>query len=740
MKKLGRNDLCPCNSGKKTKYCCEQMEGGNPGANSNEFVSKPFQSALNHHRGGDLLRAERLYNEVLRLAPTHAASIHHLGLIAHQRGDNPTAINLIEKALKLDPCDAAAHNDLGLAFQADGQLYAAITAYRDALKFRPNYAQAYNNIGTAYYRLENIPTSIANYRKAISLDYKYVQAYSNLGKAFERINSPIEAANAFATALSLHDDVAARWGFARSIVLCGDTARVMNAETLLIRAISTPWARPASLSQSAIRLLKSGPLGTTISRATGTWPIRLTKAQLFSTNEFSACVSNMLLKCLLEHIGVADIEMERFLTVVRSALLGAAGEQEPSVDAHLRLRSDEVLVFACALAKQCFINGYIFDCTDEELSRIERLKDQLAVALDVKLDPPPLWLAVLAAYDTLGVLPGRTSILEREWPPALGSVIAQQILLPEAQKASKANFPKLTPISNDSQRVQTQYEESPYPVWTKLEPSAETLPINAFLRRHFPNASFTPLPEKPRYGVLIAGCGTGQQSNEAAQNYQGVDITAVDLSLSSLAYAKQKSDEYGVDNVRYMHADIMRLGEIEQRFDVIECTGVLHHLADPAAGWKILTSLLNPSGVMWIALYSEHARQSVVAARKYIKDHKYRPNLPDIRRLRQSLIATNDPQFFDVFTTPDFYAANECRDLLFHVQEHRFTIPQIKTLTASMKLKFLGFFVEPRLLEAYRRAFPKDTAATDLDNWNLFESDNPRLFEGMYQFWVQKRG
>ena len=100
-----------------------------------------------------------------------------------------------------------------------------------------------------------------------------------------------------------------------------------------------------------------------------------------------------------------------------------------------------------------------------------------------------------------------------------------------------------------------------------------------------------------------------------ALRYPGGTVLAVDLSLASLAYAKRKSAELGVANIEYRQADILTLGTLEERFDIIECSGVLHHMAQPFEGWRVLASLRKPGGRMRIGLYSEAGRGQVVRAR-----------------------------------------------------------------------------------------------------------------------------
>ena len=86
----------------------------------------------------------------------------------------------------------------------------------------------------------------------------------------------------------------------------------------------------------------------------------------------------------------------------------------------------------------------------------------------------------------------------------------------------------------------------------------------------------------------------------------------------------------------------------------------------------------------------------------------------------------------------DFFTMSECRDLLFHVQEHRLTLPQISAFMADNDLKFLGFEIDAGAQALYRSRFPGDAAMTDLASWQVFEREKPDTFVGMYQFWVQK--
>src|SRR5262249_2390131 len=154
---------------------------------------------------------------------------------------------------------------------------------------------------------------------------------------------------------------------------------------------------------------------------------------------------------------------------------------------------------------------------------------------------------------------------------------------------------------------------------------------------------------------------------EAAQQFAGARLLAVDLSLTSLAYAKRKTRELARTNIEYGQADILKLGALGRSFDLIESSGVLHHLRDPFAGWRVLLSLLRPGGFMTIGLYSEIARVDIAAARAFIAERGYRSTADDIRRCRQELIALDEGrQFRSIVASGDFFSVSGCRDLLFH--------------------------------------------------------------------------
>jgi SAM-dependent methyltransferase len=186
----------------------------------------------------------------------------------------------------------------------------------------------------------------------------------------------------------------------------------------------------------------------------------------------------------------------------------------------------------------------------------------------------------------------------------------------------------------------------------------------------------------------------------------------------------------------------MELGNLGRRFDLIECGGVLHHLGDPLAGWRVLVDLLRPGGLMKIGLYSETARQDIVSLRSLIAEKGYTSSPEDIRRCRQDIIAMAEDgnrKMERICSRKNFFSLSECRDLLFHVKEHRFTLPQIEAALKALDLKFLGFEMRDQsTLRKFRKSHPSRRALTSLDLWHEFELKNPNTFRSMYQFWCKK--
>lgn len=654
-----------------------------------------FELAFRRHQTGELREAEELYRSILAADPRQLDCLYFLGMIALQENKPEAAIDLIGQAIAANDRIANYHAGIAEAYGRLGQAARATEHYRKAVAIEPGHWAAQHQLG------------------GLLLD---------MGDA----NAALEAAT---RALAIRDTADGRTLFVRCVEQADRLPPVLEFRRLITRALREAWARPGGLAGAATAVIRGEPtVARAIQAAMASWPRRLSPQEM--AQPMGVLAQDDLARALLDATPVADAGLERLLTSARTILLDAATQAKSEV-------SREMVNFAASLARQCFINEYIFDVSDTERQALAWLRTSARSALEGRTPVFAIHLIALASYAPLRTLERDEGILARSWLKPLDALITEQIREPKAEAALRATMPRLTEITDPvSQEVRQQYEENPYPRWVSLDATAPAAGILPHLRELFPQAPLRQIDEPAAPDILVAGCGTGQQPIGTAQRFPNARMLAIDLSLASLAYAKRKSQAAGV-NIEYAQADILALGS-ERRFDVIESSGVLHHLAKPLRGWEKLVSLLKPGGFMRIGLYSEIARQSIVELRRTIAERGYKPTEHDIRRFRQELLSKPEQRFASILYSPEFASMSACRDLLFHAQEHRLTLPQIGAFLAEHGLTLLGFELPGVTLARYRSQFPEDAAMTDLANWHRFEIENPATFTGMYQFWVQK--
>jgi SAM-dependent methyltransferase len=649
-------------------------------------------------------------------------SLCALGIAAQRAQRHQLALALIGRAIALDPRRAQPHFLLGRMLHQAGQLANATARYARAIELEPTHAEAVMNVGLVLKQQGHLGAAAAAFQRRLRLRPDDADALYNLAAVHVERGDPAPATRAL---------------FALAIRNLAPAPLPHELRGFLTRAIAEGWDRPRIIAPVATTIIKQDArLAPLIASAVAAWPARLPLDELLGAAGLAAISADTLLIALLESTHVGDRQLERFLTAVRCALLAAAEDQRIGAE----LEQAGVLRFACALAAQCWINEYVFDVTDDESTRVAALAERIAAALRAGEAVAMLPLVLLAGYRPLHsvITP---EMRDRTWPEPVAGIVRQQAREPLEERQLAASLPRLTEIDDEvSRRVREQYEQNPYPRWVRLEPAREPMALEHWLRQTLPSATLAPLSTRDGVDVLVAGCGSGQNPITAARMLAGARVLAVDLSLASLAHAQRKTRELAIDTIDYAQADILKIGSIGRQFDFVDSTGVLHHLGDWQAGGRALVEVLRPGGVMRLGLYTERGSASVVAARAFIAARHYGSTPQEIRRCRQDLLAAGDPLLAHVADYQDFFSTSECRDLLFHVQEHRLVLPQIKAFLAAHELRFLGFIIDGASLARYRRRFPEDPAATDLDRWDTFEAEHPATFGRMYQFWVQKAG
>ncbi len=390
-------------------------------------------------------------------------------------------------------------------------------------------------------------------------------------------------------------------------------------------------------------------------------------------------------------------------------------------------------------------------------TRLETVRDALVEMLTEGDRPDPAIGVLIAALGVSGFASeyvasarqaeGAAAILYRPPAPAdlsalgEGEIQAQLIRRavdePARERDLARTVPAFTPHGGDavSEAVKDQYEANPYPRWS-APPSPRPRPLREVV-------SVLPGLDRKAFGdrvetMLIAGCGTGFEPIDLARMDPSLAITAMDLSRASLAHGMRVAEDLGLTQIRFVQGDILKLDQVQARFDVITSTGVIHHMARPEDGLARLAGVLRPGGAVRLGLYSERARAVVRAAHDLIRERAWTPVETDIRAFRAHVMALPEGEPLAALReSADFYSLSGCRDLVFHVQEHRYTPPLLGELIAGAGLRLVGFEASAEAKAAFATAFGR-ADPLDLQLWDQLETRQPRLFAGMYHLWAQR--
>ncbi len=685
---------------------------------------RQFNMGVVLQRMGRLEDAEREFKNAINHNPNDADYHFNLGYVLKAQGRQAEAVVAYRTALSLNPQSAKIQNNLGNALLLIGDVSGAVDALKQAVSRSPGNAQFRNNLGNALREIGELDEAAKSYRRAVEIDSSLYDAHQNLGNLLLSAGRLEEAARVFLRAWTLSPESRElRRGFAAAVRHVEITTHDPAVEAAVQSCITAEDLNPQDFSRLAAAQLRARH-GLESGRIDSPEAMALALAD-----------DDYALR-LLETIINVDPVLEAVLTNIRRWLLGIADGNYPQ----------PLFRLACALAQQCFSNEYIFEEERSETRAVEGYEADLRAALSSKSSDNERLASLIvrvALYRPLHSLDSAGVMAEKSqtaaWPPWLSSLVERTLIDPREEADIEKQIPSLKLISDPtSVAVKDQYETHPYPRWFHLL-QREAQSYGDYLRRKFPHFEPPPSLTGPAR-VLVAGCGTGLEAIAAASNRVCASVLAVDLSRTSLAYAKRMAGKLGVEKVDFLQADVLDLASANDVYDVVESSGVLHHLADPMAGWKVLNDCLLPGGVMKVGLYSEIARRAVVAARELAREMDLNADLEGIRRIRATILNCGDEDpLHELKSSEDLYTVSACRDLLFHVCEQCFTLDRIRNCVNELGLRFIGFEQPFSLMHArFRQVNPGDAKLDDLDAWARVEKRYPDTFAAMYVFWCQK--
>jgi SAM-dependent methyltransferase len=196
-------------------------------------------------------------------------------------------------------------------------------------------------------------------------------------------------------------------------------------------------------------------------------------------------------------------------------------------------------------------------------------------------------------------------------------------------------------------------------------------------------------PYRDDRSVLVAGCGTTQAAHYAVR-WPRASVVGIDVSAQSIAFTQDLKRTHALENLEVIQLPVERAAELERTFDHVVCTGVLHHLPDPAVGLRALHEVLAPSGALHLMVYAPYGRAGVYMLQDYCRRLGIGLGDGDIRDLAATLKAL--PQDHPIVpllrNSPDFANTAGLADALLHPQDRAYSVPQLMELLSSGGLTF----------------------------------------------------
>ena len=654
-------------------------------------IDKIFSEAIYNHQKKNFLIAKNLYNEILKIDPNFIDALNNLGIISKELGEHQKAESYFQKTIEIDPNFIDALNNLGIISKELGEHQKAESYFQKAIKIDPNFKTALNNLGLMFKELGEHQKAINCYKKLIEIDPDNITSINSLSDLLETFKFSHKIKNDRVDLKELFLFLFRKNNINHSIL-------IKNVKLFLF--LEDEQYQHADIILGIIN----------------------SDSTLLINEKIKSLLKEELFHLMLQKSLIIDEFFEKLLIKLRSEILFVLGTPNKDI-------LKEYLDFINSLAEQCWLNEYLYVQSEKEVGEINQLKDKIENNKEIS----ELEIAILSCYVPLNsskivinkLLNYKSSNI------LFNDLIRVQIKEPLREIELKKSIKSLDVINNPiSIKVRDQYEENPYPRWRYTKSLLSHNFLTSLNHEIKPNKiQYSDKFENPN--ILIAGCGTGSHAILTTR-YKNAKILAVDLSSASLAYAKRKSEELNIKNIEFLQADILQLKKLNKNFDIIESAGAIQTMEDPVAGLKVLLDVLEPHGFLKLGLYSEIARQPIIEVREFVKDKNQ-----DAKSLRQLIINEKKDKIFR--NSRDFYSTSSVRDLLFHVKEHRFTIPEISKILEDLNLEFLGFLFENPLIKTnFSKIFPNDKRNISLDNWHQFEVSNPYTFSLMYQFWIRK--
>jgi len=193
--------------------------------------------------------------------------------------------------------------------------------------------------------------------------------------------------------------------------------------------------------------------------------------------------------------------------------------------------------------------------------------------------------------------------------------------------------------------------------------------------------------------VLIAGCGTWQAAKYAIC-HPAAHVVGIDVSSTSLEHTERLKQNYDLANLEVRQLAVENVAELDRGFDLIVCTGVLHHLVDPDTGLRALRSVLKPDGAMNLMVYAPYGRDGVYMMQEYCRRLGVGTSQEEIRDLMTVLrsLPEHHPLLATQGGSREFPNADALADAVLNPRDRSYSVSQLYDFVESNGLKLSRWY------------------------------------------------
>lgn len=676
-------------------------------------IDSLYKKAQKHLRSSQLQEAEFTLLSLLQEKPDHADAWIDLGKLRFHQKDFVGALEANEQALIVNPNNHEALVRTGLALMELNMDGSAIDFLETAATINPTQ-NVLENLGVAHYRVANFDCAAACFNEVLKINPKNKQAIELITLSFERMGN---SAQALELSWQQYKSNPKDLDVQRNMITYLQNLSIKNFNANIKEIITTCL----SLDNMSHKMLSRIWIGS-YELDPAFQALRDISPDSDLRSIFPV-LHDEFLRLGIERLPITKASIEKNITTLRYLLI----KEHETIESWPKPTLD----FLASMVIGAWYSEYVNSFSAEEQTWLISLKQKLStINPEYGLDQTQQMMVMLVGcYEPLenALNHKMAAALQRSKSDAVKTVYGLQILEPAEERAIKGQIISFSDIEDDiSTAVRAQYEVRPYPRW----------------KTYFPETSNQALIQiSEGLEILNAGCGTGQEAMKYQTTLPKARVTAIDLSKSSIAYATRMSRKYlKKSKITFKHGDILEAHKLNQAFDIISSSGVLHHMKDPEAGLKSLLGILKPGGRIHIEMYSRPAREQVLRpAWNYIKEKGYTRAEQDVRQLRDDIIAMPEGHpCREVLNLGDFYQLSECVDLLFHVNEHTYDLTNMEDMFQRHGLTLIRLTFPALFRAAYLENYPQDPGFENISTIKDFEKKYPLTFLEMYKFWLRR--